>query len=182
MNERKHTMTYQPAHYYPQGERDRRRRLEDQLRRLGTRNPECSDLDCGERDPFALTGSIPDLMCYEHQSQSENRAWVEGHHVAAAANDPDTIAPIPGNDHRVLSDLQQDWPADTLRNPNTSPLIRAAAAIRGWLDVLWVILTRSVGWIPAALEQLDVLLTGHVGSGWWRTVGWRSDDDHLTPG
>ena len=165
-------MIFQPAHYDPQGERDRRRRLEDQLRRLGSRNPTCSEPDCTERDPFALTGSVPDVLCYEHQTRSQGRTWVEDHHVAAKANDPDTVASLPGNDHRALSDLQRDWPSDTLRNPNASPLIRAAAAIRGWLDVLWVILTRSVGWIPVALEQLDGLLTGQVGPGWWRTIGW----------
>jgi hypothetical protein len=123
-----------------------------------------------ERDPFAMTGTAPDLLCYEHQAIAGGRDPVEAHHVSGRANDPDTTARVPGNDHRVLSDLQQDWPIETLRNREGSPLIRAAAEIRGWLDVLWLILTR-LGWIPPFLERLDVTLTDHHGAGWWRTLG-----------
>src|SRR4051812_34101732 len=72
-------------------------------------------------------------------------------------NDPLT-SPIPANDHRVLSELQAQWPEKTLRNPDGSPLLRIAAGLRGWLDVLRLLIERVAGWIPAALEQLDELL------------------------
>lgn len=147
------------------------RRFEDQLRRLGTRTPRCRKPGCRERDPFALTGVSPDILCYEHRAGAAGRSWLEAHHVASRANDPLTVT-VPGNEHRLLNERQRDWPADTLRNPEGSPLLQAAAILRGWLDVLWLILTRAVGWIPAALECLDRLLGEQLGAGWWETLGW----------
>lgn len=165
-------MSIEPTHYDPDADRSRQRRQEHYLRRLGNRNPICGHSACSESDPTALTGRAPDaVVCYEHSAVAAGRAWVEGHHLLGAANDPDTTARTPGNDHRVLNDLQQDWPEETLRNPDASPLIRAAAAIRGWLDVLWVILTRAVAWVPGFLEALDAALIDYVGAGWWRTLG-----------
>ena len=80
--------------------------------------------------------------------------------------------PIPANDHAVLTDRQHDWPAATLRNLDGSPLLVAAAALRGWLDVLRLLIERTVGWIPDALERLDDALRKHLGPGWWDAVGW----------
>ena len=75
---------------------------------------------------------------------------------------------IPANDHAQLTDCQQhEWPAETLRNPGGSPLLRASGAIRGWLDVLRVIIDRSVGWVPSLLEKLDQALTRDHGPQWW---------------
>ena len=85
------------------------RRFEEQLRRLGTRTPGCRKPGCRERDPFALTGVEPDLLCYEHRAEAAGRSWSEAHHVAGRANDPTTV-PVPGNEHRLLNDLQRDWP------------------------------------------------------------------------
>ncbi len=161
----------EPVHYDPEANRNRQVRLEAQRRRLGDRNPTCSVPGCTENDAFALTGTAPDVVCYEHRTARQGRDPVEAHHVAGRANDSDLTVPIPGNDHRVLSDLQRDWPIATLRNLESSPLIRAAGFLRGWLDVLWVILTRGVAWIPAFLERLDEFLTNHFGSEWWRTLG-----------
>jgi hypothetical protein len=45
--------------------KDREDRLEERLRQLGTDSPECSDPHCDERNPFALTGVDPDILCYE---------------------------------------------------------------------------------------------------------------------
>ena len=56
---------------------------------------------------------------------------------------------------------------ETLRNPDGSPLLRAAAALRGWLDLLWLIMVRAVGWIPVFLEQLDAHLRQRLGERWW---------------
>jgi hypothetical protein len=74
---------------------------------------------------------------------------------------------VPGNDHRILSDYQHEWPLGTLRNPDGSPLLRAAASIRGWLDILRLIIERTVGWVPALLEMLDAWLRELVGEHWW---------------
>jgi hypothetical protein len=141
-------------------------RLEERLRQLGTDTPFCHKPDCDETCPLALTGVEPEIYCYEHDPRRRGRPGVEAHHPPGRHNDPRTID-VPANDHRVLSDLQLAWPLETLRNPDGSPLLRAAAAIRGWLDVLWLIMTRSVGWVPAFLEQLDAWLRERIGPRWW---------------
>lgn len=147
-------------------------RGEERLRALGTRHPRCSVLGCEEDDPFALTGAEPNILCREHLADSQGRSWTEQHHVPGQHNDPSTL-PAPANDHGALSEYQALWPRETLRNPDGSPLLRAAAAIRGWLDVLWVIIHRTVGWIPAALESLNQLLCDRLGDRWWEGLGWQ---------
>src|SRR5262245_5622290 len=127
------------------GTRDWEAALEDAYARLGTRDPRCPC--CGETNPFALTRADLDIVCYERAAQR----WLEDHHLAGRNNDPFTIT-LPGNDHRVVSARQQLWPRDTLRNPSGRPLLQAAAFLRGFLDLLRLVLER-LGWIPAFLEQ-----------------------------
>jgi hypothetical protein len=147
----------------------REERRHRRCRQLGTDTPACSA--CGETDPFALTGTAPNLRCYECHARAAGRAPVEHHHVGGRHNDPADVVPVPGNDHRVLSDAQAQWPVDTLRNPDASPLLKAAAAIRGWTDVLRVILERTVAWVPPFLEALDAHLRETLGEAWWRHFG-----------
>jgi hypothetical protein len=146
-------------------------RREQRLRALGTRSPRCSVAGCDETDPFALTGVDPDILCREHLTDTQGRSWTEEHHPAGQYNDPTTVS-APANDHGALSEYQALWPRDTLRNPDASPLVRAAAWIRGWLDLVRLMIDRAVGRIPAALEDLDALLTSFIGPGWWDTLGW----------
>ena len=119
----------------------------------------------------------PNIVCREHLSDTSGRSWTEEHHPPGQHNDPSTTAPIPANDHGVINELQGLWPPDTLRNPHGSPLLRAAAWLRAWLrawlTILRVIIERTVGRIPAALEDLDRLLTDHIGPGWWESIGWQ---------
>lgn len=143
-------------------------RRENQLRRLGTRTPEC--VKCGESNPSALTGVSPEIICYESQAKASNRTPIERHHPAGRNNDPFTI-PMPGNEHRILSDMQKDWPPETLRNPNASPLRKAAAMIRGFLDLLRLLIERIFGWIPDFLETLDEKLIELFGAVWWKVLG-----------
>jgi hypothetical protein len=149
---------------------DRDERREQRLRQLGTRSPRCRA--CAETDPFALFGVHPDIVCDECRAIEQGRSPVEGHHVSGRANDPDDVIDLPGNDHRALSAAQLGWPAETLRNPNGSPLLRAAAAIRGWLEVLALILDRTVGWVPGFLEWLEAALGTAIGPAWWADLGW----------
>lgn len=135
--------------------------------RFGTRNPRCQH--CGESDRSALQGSHPDIVCCECSARFVGRSSIERHHPAGRHNSHATV-PIPVNDHRVLSDMQRDWPERTLRNPDGSPLLAAAAAIRGWLDVLWLIVQRTVGHIPALLESLDEGLQSTYGDRWWEKL------------
>lgn len=147
------------------------KRLETRYRMLGTRKPVCAWPGCGETNPFALVGIHPDISCYEHYLLRVGKRPYEAHHVAGQHNS-DVTADVPGNDHRVLSELQRFWPDDTLRNPEHSPLLVAAAAIRGWLDVLRVIIDRGVGWIPEFLEWLNRILVDQYGADWWEKLGW----------
>jgi hypothetical protein len=64
------------------------------------------------------------------------------------------------------------WDRDTLRDPDASPLLRAAAAIRAWMDILCLIIERTVGWVPACLESLDAYLREVLGPEWWEEWGW----------
>ena len=54
-----------------------------------------------------------------------------------------------------------------MRNPDGSPLLKAAAALRGWLDLLRVVIDRNVGWIPFFLERLHDYLVTALGVRWW---------------
>jgi hypothetical protein len=127
---------------------------------------------------LALSGAFPNLSCYECQAKRQGRTLIEQHHPAGRNNDEFTV-PIPANDHRILSDRQIDWPLDTLRNPNASPLRAAAATLRGWLDILAELIKRILGWVPEFLEDLDDFLLERLGSGWWEEMA-SSTNDQLT--
>lgn len=144
---------------------------EDRYRALGTRSPRCSTLGCTETDPIALTGARPNITCHEHLADQMDCRWTQYHHLSGQANSPDTGA-LPANDHAAVSAMQSLWPRDTLRNPEGSPLLRAAAAVRGWLDMLRMMIERTLRWVPAALESLDALLTDRHGPRWWDQLGW----------
>jgi hypothetical protein len=146
--------------------RDLYDQLEERYVVLGTRTPRCAVPGCTETDPLALTGIAPAILCYEHRQLADGKAWVEQDHRSGQHNHPATVG-IPANDHRILSAMQQSWPRDTLRNPDGSPLLKAAASVRGWLDLLRVIVARTVGWVPAFLETLDQWLRDRIGDPWW---------------
>jgi hypothetical protein len=144
---------------------------EARVRALGTRNPRCCVAGCGERDPFALTGTDPNIICREHSADRRGRGWTEAHHISGRANDPGTVS-IPANDHAVLSAYQSLWPRDTLRNPDQSPLLKAAAELQGWLDILRLVIERTAGRIPPFLRWLDGVLLTVIGEHWWIVIGW----------
>lgn len=121
---------------------------------------------CGEQDPRALVSLPGRVLCYECLAAEHRRPVSEAHHFPNRYNSPLTVT-VPGNDHRILSEDQLDWPMKTFRNPHGSPLLRAAAALRGWLDVVRVVVDRGVGWIPAFLEELDAWLEERLGPEWW---------------
>jgi hypothetical protein len=154
-------------------------RLAARLRLLGTDTPRCSTAGCQERDPFALTGVHPSLLCAEHRADRDGRRWLEESHTAGQHNLPNDTVPIPANDHSVVSDrLQVEWPRETLRNPDGSPVLRAAGALRGWLDTLRLILERTCGWVPTFLEGLDAWLRMKLGERWWEEFDhWRDESD-----
>lgn len=133
---------------------------------------------CGETDPRCLTTSGDLVRCYACRSRAAGRPATEQHHPAGRHNLAATV-PIPNNEHRILNDLQQEWPVMTLRNPTGSPLLQAAAAIRGWLDVLILIIERTIGWISPFLEALDAWLVEQLGDAWPGVF--LTDAAHLIP-
>jgi hypothetical protein len=141
------------------------KRREEDMRRLGGRNPSC--VICGETETSALTGTAPNIICYECRQTEAGKSAIEVHHADGKHNDPRFTIPIPANDHRLLSDLQTDWPMQTLRNPDGSPLLKASAALRGFLDILRILIERIFGWIPPFLESLDSALQAQCGEQWW---------------
>ena len=147
------------------------KRLEERYRRLGTRTPICAWPGCGETGPYVLVGYQSGISCYEHFLLRAGKRPYEAHHIAGQSN-MDVTADVPGNEHRILSEDQRFWPEDTLRNPEHSPLLAAAAAISGWINVLRVIIERGVGWIPEVLEWLLQVLVDLFGREWWVDLGW----------
>jgi hypothetical protein len=111
-------------------------------------------------------GRITVTLCASCHVQLQGKHLTEEHHPAGRANDAYTV-PIPATEHAILTDWQHDWPRDTWRNVDGSPLLRAAASLRGWLDILRLLIGRTIRWIPAFLEQLDAVLRQQLGDGWW---------------
>lgn len=131
------------------------------------RFPENAQCACGESRPEALIADSSPIMCYECDRKKHGKPTVEHHHVAGKSNSPVTI-PVAANDHRArLSVDQYNWPKKTLENPNGSPLLAAAASIRGFADTLFYLIEVFLLWIPEMLENLDAVLVKTLGPNWW---------------
>jgi hypothetical protein len=149
-------------------------RLEEKLAELGTRTPHCTWEGCDEICPFMLTGADPAIRCYEHELLRLRRPWLEEHHPFGRHNHAAKFA-MPGNDHRVLSEFQYAWPRETLRNPDGSPLLQAAALVRGYLDLLYLVMVLTAV-VPVLLEQLDAYLRLRLDERWWDDFdAWRNE-------
>lgn len=143
-------------------------RLEARFTLLGSRQPACER--CGETNAFTLQCHQSGIVCATCAAVGSGKRPTEAHHVAGRHNS-DVTADIPASDHRVLSRLQDHWPWDTLVNPDSSPLLAAAASLRGWSDVMEVIIHRVLPGIAPALEELDRRLVHEWGEQWWRQRG-----------
>ncbi len=118
-----------------------------------------------ENRPFALiTGSMPSL-CFACDRLARGRRPSEEHHVFGECNS-DAVATVPVNDHRAaLSVAQYDWPPRTLRNPANSPILRAAAHVRGACDLIRYVL-EQLQLTAEDLEYVDTLLSEIHGPDW----------------
>jgi hypothetical protein len=122
---------------------------------------------CGESRPEALIGGTNPVQCEACKRTRRGAKPVDQHHFAGRSNDPFTIA-VPINDHRAfLTPAQRCWPRLTLRNHLGSPLLAAAARIRGFVDVVHYLIENKLLWIAEMLESLDVLLAKKLGPRWW---------------
>ena len=150
---------------------DREARRVRAFRRLGTDAPRCV---CGETNPFALRGCVPDITCFNCEAIRLGRTPFEDDHVAGQHNDAVTV-PLTINDHRVRSDMQRDWPSKTLRNPEGSPALACAARVRGVMDHLQLLIDRLLGPVAGFLQWVDEALTEVIGPRWWDKMGWQAN-------
>lgn len=122
---------------------------------------------CGESRPEALISGNDPVRCIECNRKLLGQATVDDHHVAGKANSPITM-PAHANDHTAeLTVAQCDWPKETLENTDGSPLLRAAASIRGFVDSLLYLIDKFILWIPEMLEAVDALLVKTRGPKYW---------------
>ena len=135
----------------PRNPRAAYRRETIATRRIGQGN-KCA---CGEDRPEALIRGSNPRVCAKCDRRKMGRRKTDDHHIAGQANDPATIS-VPVNDHRAeLSVAQQDWPPKTLQNPDGSPLLAAAARIRGFVDTSNYLMQHFLLQGAAVLELLD---------------------------
>ena len=135
-------------------------RIQAARRRVGV-NAKC---DCGETRPQALQKKV---TCGECDRTARGKTPFDHHHVAGKNNSCATVS-VPVNDHRAeLSAAQYDWPKDTLENKRRSPLVAAAGCIRGFVDFIYWLVRKLLGWIPPFLEAIDECLVKLFGSQWW---------------
>jgi hypothetical protein len=91
---------------------------------------------CGETRAQALIREKTCVICHECKRKEQAISTRDSHHFAMKANSPITVS-VPVNDHRAeLNVAQHDWPKQTRENPDGSPLIAAAACIRGFMDTI----------------------------------------------
>lgn len=122
---------------------------------------------CPESRTPALERKTNPRLCTECRKTAEGKNIMEQHHIAGRANSEITIS-IRANDHRArLSEDQRDWPPETLRNPDGSPLLAAAACIRGFTDTLLYLAEQFLLWVAELLERLHAHLVEKHGPKWW---------------
>jgi hypothetical protein len=140
-----------------------RRRAIIATRRVGTES-RCS---CGEARPEALIPGSKPITCAACKRDRNGQTSLDAHHFAGKANSPIAV-PVPVNDHRAcLSVAQEDWPRSTLMNAQGSPLLAAAACVRGFVDMVLYLIERGLPWTADMLETLDELLVQKLGPRWW---------------
>jgi hypothetical protein len=145
-------------------------------RRTRTLGPDARCSRCGCADPTPLDCRTRQgkrvLLCYECAQVRDGKRTVEDHHLLGKANDKTKI-PVPGNVHRVLSDLQLDQPTALRDNPDQDPLIWLAQlchALKGMFTYCVEWLDRIGEWLLA----LSSRLRERFGTTWW-------DELHLPP-
>lgn len=150
--------------------------LEARRRALGAADPRCSIPGCPERDPRALTGAYPAILCAEHRAEADGRRSIEEHHVAGQHNSPAT-AWLPANRHAVLTFKQQTaWPTELLRNPDGDPLLRLEAGIRGSRETITEIVDGILAPTEAELRDHRDFLAATFGPDWAATFQrWRTE-------
>jgi hypothetical protein len=123
------------------------------------------------RQADAASAPEPSTLCYECLLVRDGKATSEEHHVFGKTNDATTTILAPGNQHRILSELQDYQPEDVRNNHYRDPLLELAGGCLSLKDhlVLWVErLCRVAEW----LIELCFALREHFGTPqWWEPLG-----------
>jgi hypothetical protein len=121
---------------------------------------------CGEKRPEALIPNGKTVTCAACTRKRQGKTTMDKHHVAGKANSPVTVS-VPVNDHRArLSTDQYDW-QKALENRDGSPLLIAAACIRGFIDTTVYLVETLLHWIAGLLVELNEYLIERIGPKWW---------------
>lgn len=135
-------------------------------RRLGV----AARCKCGEIRAQALIREKDRVICHECKRKERGITTRDNHHFAMKANSPIAVS-IPANDHRAdLNAAQYDWPKQTRENTTGSPLIAAAACIRGFIDTILYLIKTGLHWIADMLETADACLAKKLGPQWWKNT------------
>lgn len=125
----------------------RRIRHEKKRQRLGSPRPSCAV--CGYN-------GVPSV--------------VEGHHVAAEANQPTLTVALCRNHHGELSDAAEDSLGDLRkRDADRDPLTRLAALFAGLVDFLRLLADQLEAWEDWLLAAAAYLAT-KLEHGWWNDL------------
>ena len=123
---------------------------------------------CGESRPEAFIPDSEPTICAACDRRVRGRRKSDDHHIAGQANSPLKLS-APINDHRAsLSNAQYDWPRKTLENPEASPLLAAAACLRGFVDTFAYLSEPLVLDKVDMLELLDTMQERKLGKKWWK--------------
>lgn len=131
---------------------------------------------CGESRPETLVARSRPKLCQQCYQGKRGMKTTHTHHVAGKANSSRTVE-VPANKHRVLSEMQYEWPPRTLRNPDGAPLVTIAAALRGAADLIEELVVRWIRVCAEMLEKADAWLCERHGE-WWEGSpfeGWQPE-------
>jgi hypothetical protein len=121
--------------------------------------------------PADVVGTPPPVLCYECLLIRDGKATTEDHHVLGEANNATATVPVPGNQHRLLSDLQCDWPEEVRDNRERDPLLELSGWCLSLKDHLLCWLERLT-YVAAWLIHLCHRLREHFGTAaWWEPLG-----------
>ncbi len=125
---------------------------------------------CGEDRPEAVFGRRKPTLCVECLRKKRGMSPLDDHHPAGRNNNQTTIK-VPANDQPAqLTLLQYEW-WKTCTNPDRSPLLAAAASIRGFCDTVRYLMERLLIPVAVLLERLDVVLPTFLGDGYLLKLG-----------
>jgi hypothetical protein len=121
-----------------------------------------------------------EVLCYECAQVRDGKPTVEDHHLLGRAVDPVTTIPLPGNAHRVVSELQRDRPPELATNPERDPLVWLAQMCHALKDHL----TYWVEWLDRVADFLLGLAKAQrekFGGRWWERLDlpslWAGDEE-----